>query len=134
VRQRTVVILLVSAFAGCGTSDEQQIRATIAAELRAYERQDWNAVCRLLTAAGRHEFLRTSLRPDAKTCADAWTPAPGGNEPILTYKFEPRKRRVTDVEVDNDMAHARYDDGSVKRFRKVRGRWLIDADRVRRAH
>jgi hypothetical protein len=85
------------------------------------------------SAAGRREFLRASLRPDANTCAEAWTPAPAGNEPIVTFEFKPPSRRLTGVDVANSVAHARYDDGSVQRLRKVGGRWLIDAERLRRA-
>jgi hypothetical protein len=127
MRRLTIPVLLVVALAGCGGNDEKRVRATIAAESRALAAEQWNAVCALRTAAGRREFLRTSLRPDAKTCAEAWTPAPEANEPILTVKLSPSKRRLTDVDVDGDVARARYSDGSVVRLRKVDGRWLVDA-------
>jgi hypothetical protein len=119
--------------AGCGTSDEERVRATIAADLRAHDRDDWNRVCALRTAAGRREFLQASLNPDANTCAEAWTPAPGGNEPIVTFEFKRPSRRVTDVDVANAVAQVRYDDGFVQRLRKVGGRWLIDAEHSQRA-
>jgi hypothetical protein len=133
VRPLTAPIVLVVAVAGCGTNERERVRATIAAQVRGYASQDWNAVCDLRTAAGRRELLRGSLRPDAKTCAEAWTPASGGNEPILTFNFKPPLRPLMGVDVANDVAHARYDDGSVQRLRKVGGRWLIDAERVQRA-
>ncbi|WP_028063754.1 hypothetical protein [Solirubrobacter soli] len=113
--------------AGCGGNDEKQIRATIADEGRAYANKDWDAVCAGRTAAGRREFLKTSLRPDAKTCAEAWTPDPTDNEPIVAITFIPSKERLTGIDVDGDTARARYSSGSVTRLRKVDGRWLIDA-------
>ncbi|HWK27559.1 MAG TPA: hypothetical protein VNS09_13410 [Solirubrobacter sp.] len=121
-------IVLAAAFAGCGTSEKERVRATIAADLRAQEREDWNAVCDLRTAAGRRELVRTSLRPDAKTCAEAWTLPTGDNEPILSFELKSAERRLADIDVDKNVASARYDDGFVQRLRKVRGRWLIDAD------
>jgi hypothetical protein len=45
VRPLTISIFVVAVLAGCGTSDEERVRATIAAELRAHEREDWNGVC-----------------------------------------------------------------------------------------
>jgi hypothetical protein len=126
VRSLIALIVLAAVLAGCGSSDEKQARATIAAELRALESEDWNAVCELRTAAGRREFLRASLRPNAQSCAAAWTPAPGSNEPILVIKFKRPTRRLSGVDVKGVVATARYDDGSGQRLRKIGGRWLID--------
>jgi hypothetical protein len=127
LKQLFIVIVLFAAFAGCGTGDEKRVRATIAADLRAFESQDWNAACDLRTVAGRRELVRSSLRPDAQACADAWTPASSGNEPIVTFRFEPSPRQLSDIDVDNDVARVRYNDGSLQRLRKIGGRWLIDA-------
>jgi hypothetical protein len=127
MRPLIALIVLAAVLAGCGSSDEKQVRATIAAELRAQAKHDWNGVCDLRTAAGQRDFLRTSLRPNAGSCAEAWTPAPSGNEPIVTLEFKAPTRRLTDVDVEDAVATARYDDGSLQRLRKIDGRWLIDA-------
>jgi hypothetical protein len=126
VRTLPLLIGLVAVMAGCGGSEEKQIRATLAADLRAFEAQDWNAICALRTPAGRRKFLRASLRPDAKTCAEAWSPGPGGNEPIIEIKLTRPARHLSGIDVDDDVARVRYDGGFAGSLRKVGGRWLID--------
>src|SRR4051812_22954347 len=124
MRALPILIGFAAVMTGCGAGEQKQVRATIAADARAYEGHDWNAVCSLRTGAGRREFLRASLRPTAPTCAEAWTPAPGGNEPILSFEFKRPEHRPAEIDGDDDVAHVRYDDGAVEALRKVNGRWL----------
>lgn len=96
--KRIIAILAVAAFAGCGTSeDEQQIRAVLDARERAVE-----------------------VTPEPTVADD---PAFGVSEAVLVSISE-----VEDIDVDGDTAKARYDDGYVQPLRKVDGRWIIEGE------
>ena len=66
-------------------------------------------MCALRTELARREFLFCT---------------PPDNEPIVTFLVG--TNRVTDIDVDDAQATARYDDGSITRLRKVDDKWLID--------
>ena len=121
MRRSGLILLAALLLAGCG--DEDKVRAAVEAEQRALERRDWNAVCALRTDAGEREFRRGTLWPEAKTCAEAFTPPPNGNEPIVTFDF--KSPTLREIDVDGDEATARFDDGSTHRLLKVDDRWLI---------
>lgn len=111
-----IVVLAALAVAGCGEDDK--IRATLDAEGRAWQRSDWDAACALRTEAARRDFCPPVGAQTTSTTL--------GNEPIVTFRF--KERSEPEIEVDGDLATVRYesDGDSVRRLRKVDGKWLID--------
>ncbi|RKQ93661.1 hypothetical protein C8N24_3532 [Solirubrobacter pauli] len=101
------------ALAGCGSGeDEKQIRATLDASARAWQQQDYERACALLTEARRRDY------------SDVCDPSP--NEAVLTLFA--KESPISDIDVDGDAAVVRReDDDDTTRMRKVDGRWLIDA-------
>ena len=110
MRKIGLIIFAALLLAGCGDG-EQQVRATLTADRKAGERQDWAAMCALRTEAARRELLFCT---------------PPENESIATFLVGTDRDTDIDIDVDDAQATARYDDGSITRLRKVDGRWLID--------
>jgi hypothetical protein len=118
--KRVVGVLTVMAFLGCGES-EKGVRATLAADRQAAERNDWANMCALRTEAGRDGFAFC-----AQPAGDNETSATLGNEPIVTFLVKQPELTGADVDIDGDRATVHHEGGSVTRLRKVGDRWLID--------
>jgi hypothetical protein len=119
VRKTGLIILAALLLAGCG-DEEKQVRATLAADRKAGERRDWDAMCALRTEAGRRELAFCVAEPPNESGTETTV----GNEPIVTFSFKSPPLR--ELEVDGDQATARFDGGPTQRLRKVDDRWLID--------
>jgi len=108
---------LALAAMGCGNGEaEKRIRATLAAQERAFTKLDFHGACAQMTEAARLA---------SPWCAEDTSGATLGNEAIVTFRVKTMK--ATRIDVDGDTAEVRRkDSGDTTRMRKVDGRWLID--------
>lgn len=123
---RRALPVLVLALAGCGSSDEEQIRDAVNDYRDAFLEGDAAGTCSHFTEKSRREFASSRGRP---TCHDAVAQARDGLSAEDRAEF--RGLRVDRVKVDGDQAVVTLAAPGTRRVTgwrmvKIEGTWLLD--------
>jgi len=123
---RRALPVLVLALAGCGGSDEEQIRDAVDDYREAFLAGDAAGTCSHFTEKSRREFASSRGRA---TCRDAIAAA--RDELSAEDRAEFRGLRVDRVKVDGDQAVVTLAASGTRRVTgwrmvKIEGTWLLD--------
>jgi ketosteroid isomerase-like protein len=125
--RRLVCLAALALLAGCGASDEDQIRETVANVGHAEADGEWQKVCDLMTPALQKLVVGTASQ-GTKTCADALEDAAATMSQDEKNKLH--ETHVVSVKLNGDTATVKVEPAGefadTQPMRKVNGKWRLD--------